>query len=304
MGRQHGPCYMCKEKGWHRAFLPMLLSLGAFICGIMALFAGRSWNIMEDYELMLLKTVVLTDWAKSNSHLTDPTLVSLHIGAHNAAVKDKPRNELKKDQLKDNPLPLKRVGPPYDFYSLHGTGICMSWYSPRPDDPNPYREVQNYGLDLYELLVRHTNGTIANLSGAGNVKADLKNLYGAHKTFTLMFTIAVGFYGIFAFFTTWFAVYNPRMHRSHAKNRHKIIIWFHWITSLICGTLALLSGGVGATMTSIAVNQLNGHWGAHHIEASMGMKWIPVMLSSVGMMVVVWVWWNWMWMRLLGIRMI
>ncbi|KAK0670964.1 hypothetical protein QBC41DRAFT_344996 [Cercophora samala] len=267
---------------------------------------------MEDYEILLLNTSSITDWGKTHFHTKTSTTASLHLDIRKIKVADDSEDELNDDRLKDNTNLPKREGPPYDFYSLHGTGICMGWFLPRPDDPAPHREVQNCitgyftddGLDLYDLLVKHTNGAIEAFTDAGNVKANLKTLYGAHKTFTLMFTIAVGVYGIFGFFTTWFAIYNPLRHKRAKSDRHKIIIWSHWIASIICGMLGLLSGIVGLGMGNVAAAQIQQHWANYDITATTGSKWLPVLWTSVGMMMLVWVWWNWMWMRLLGLRVI
>ncbi|KAK0741621.1 hypothetical protein B0T21DRAFT_305710 [Apiosordaria backusii] len=220
----------------------------------MALCAGRTWNIMEDYELLLvgirneLNTTVLTDWATSSDSPKTPSLGDLLIDIREAA----PPN----GQLKDQPNHSKRTGPPYDFYSLHGTRICMGWFLPTPHDSNSHREVQDYGLDLYGLLMNHTNSAIGGLSDAGNVKTDLQSLCGAHKALTLMLTISVGAFGVFAFFTTWWAIYNPLKKRTTPQGRHKIIIWSHWIASMICGMLGFLSGLVGYIMSDIAEYQL------------------------------------------------
>ncbi|KAK4658836.1 hypothetical protein QC762_105075 [Podospora pseudocomata] len=111
-------------------------------------------------------------------------------------------------------------------------------------------------LDLYELLMKLINGAIEGFADAGNVKANLKSLYGAHNAFTLTFTIATGIQRVFGFFTTWFAIYNPPIHKNDSRNRHKIIISSHWIASIVSALLGLLSGISGSSMASIATNQI------------------------------------------------
>lgn len=114
---------------------------------------------MEDYEILLvrilpvfplrmlsilqLNTTSITDWSKSCSHLRISTTPRLSLDPRKIKVDDDSNDE--KVQLKDN-LPVdipQREGPPYDFSSLHGTGICMGWFLPSPDDPASHREVQN-----------------------------------------------------------------------------------------------------------------------------------------------------------------
>ncbi|KAK4176503.1 hypothetical protein QBC36DRAFT_378437 [Triangularia setosa] len=253
MGRRHGSCYMCKKMDWNRTLVPLFLSLGAFISGVMALFAGRTWNIMEDFELLLVNAVVLADWTKFSSHWRTSTLASLDVEVRNEASSNDFKDILKKRQLEDCPHNLKRVGPDIRFL-----------LSPRN------RNMHGLVCRVQTTLTRNDEYNIVHL-----------NILQTSRVFTLMLTIAMGAYGVFAFFTTWFSTCNPLRHRRYRSTSHGSSI-----DDASTYTAGLMGLFLRLTVTTGHVTE-NDHrlwdaWCSWSVGLGMGLDVLPLLVEGFG----------------------
>ncbi|KAF7547806.1 hypothetical protein G7046_g8886 [Stylonectria norvegica] len=281
-------------------FLPLVLSLTAFILTILSLFAGHKEGFMEDYAIARLNTSMLghnmldtnsSSDASTNDDDDDGLLGKVKDKWHK--VEDDIKHEIN-DITGDIADQLAETLGISEWYSLHLMDACEGNFKPNAtshgaglNTTNCTSSDPNYHFNLTEIL-NHELGVgpfslnLADINWPDDIQDSVDTLNDALLGLFIVYVLGVGFSGlaiiacIAGFFLT---------HR-------KSVVWINMAVATlaaICITIGSIIATVAATKGVNKINDLGDDVG---ISASVGKKFLAITWVSAGVMIVAMLYWT------------
>ncbi|GAB1310622.1 hypothetical protein MFIFM68171_00832 [Madurella fahalii] len=303
---------MAKDSILYR-LIPVLCALPAFILVMLALLAGNSPGVLEDYDIISVNTSGLgknlVDRLISSevtpTQTTDNFCDSLGsvfgnvcdsatsaVASAGSSVGDY-LNDIGNDaaDLLAEELDIR------DFYSLHALRICEGDFN--PDGSRNVTECHSgfaeQGFSIPSLLTQkitidigplfERNLSLADLGLTEDIESALDSLNSLLKAFTVIFAIGVGFTGLSLLASVAWAVL-----RSDGRG----LLWSNLAIASLAVLFVVLGGlvaTIGARVAEAEINDLGENIG---LSSAAGTGWVILVWIGAGLMVVACGCWAWM----------
>ncbi|KXX79428.1 Protein ECM7 [Madurella mycetomatis] len=292
--------------------IPVFCSLAAFILVMLALLAGNSPGVLENYDIISVNTSGLgknlvdrlSSDAATPTQTTDDFCDSLGSFLGKACDSATSAVASAESSIADN---LNDIGNDIadrladeldirDFYSLHALRICEGDFNPdgRRNVTECHSGFAEQGFSIPSLLTQtitidigplfERNLSLADLGLTQDIESALDSLNSLLKAFTIIFAIGVGFTGL-----SLLASVAEVVLRNHGSG----LLWSNLVIASLAVLFVVLGGLVATIGARVAEGKINDLGESVGLSAVAGTGWVILVWIGAGLMVVVCSYWAW-----------